>query len=152
MTDVTSQIQAEELTPDEIEQRTKEWMRDAYQKAVGFLAQKSIVTESVADSESRYLPPLFAVWKLKSNEQNWYWAISGDLPTDYLDSSAAKNAREAIRVFSMRWQLQAESIRQTAQGDSNKIKFANMLEMRAENIYGTFENENLWANDPSNKL
>ena len=39
----------------EVEQQ--EWIRKQYQVATKFLAEKGLITESVADKESRYLVP-----------------------------------------------------------------------------------------------
>ena len=44
------------------------------------LAEQGIVMESVAVSESRYLPPLIAVWKIHGLNKTVVWAISGDVP------------------------------------------------------------------------
>ncbi|WP_449361058.1 DUF4826 family protein, partial [Alishewanella longhuensis] len=89
------------------EQRT-EWVRSQFQKANEYLATKGIIPDNVAVSESRYLPPFVAVWKLNTRDKKSFWVISGDLPTDHMPVSAAPDAREAIRAFALHWQLKAE--------------------------------------------
>lgn len=125
------------------EQRT-EWVRTQFQKANEYLASKGIIPDNVAVSESRYLPPFVAVWKLNSRDKKSFWVISGDLPTDHMPISAALNAREAIRAFALHWQLKAEQIAQVGFTDQTQQDFANLLVSRAHSLYDVFDNEPLW--------
>lgn len=47
-------------------QRTQ-WVREQFQKANRFLAEKGIVPAKVFAEECRYLAPLVALWKLESS-------------------------------------------------------------------------------------
>lgn len=125
------------------EQRT-EWIRTQFQKANEYLASKGIIPDNVAVSESRYLPPLLAVWKLNTRDKKSFWVLSGDLPTDHMPISAAPNAREAIRAFALHWQLKAEQIAQAGFTDKTQQDFANLLVSRAHSLYDLFDNEKLW--------
>ncbi|OCW97847.1 DUF4826 family protein [Alishewanella sp. HH-ZS] len=131
--------------PTEItEAQRAEWVRAQFQKANEYLATKGIIPDNVAVSESRYLPPLVAVWKLNTRDAKSFWVISGDLPTDHMPFSAAPNAREAIRAFALHWQLKAEQIAQAGFTDKTQVEFANLLVNRAEGLYDLFDNEPLW--------
>ena len=131
--------------PTEItEAQRAEWVRAQFQKANEYLATKGIIPDNVAVSESRYLPPLVAVWKLNTRDAKSFWVISGDLPTDHMPFSAAPNAREAIRAFALHWQLKAEQIAQAGFTDKTQVEFANLLVSRAEGLYDLFDNEPLW--------
>lgn len=131
--------------PTEIsEAQRAEWVRAQFQKANEYLATKGIIPDNVAVSESRYLPPLVAVWKLNTRDAKSFWVISGDLPTDHMPVSAAPNAREAIRAFALHWQLKAEQIAQAGFTDKTQVEFANLLVNRAEGLYDLFDNEPLW--------
>lgn len=136
---------AEQLTPEQQEQANSEWARTQFQKANQYLAEKGILPENVAVSESRYLTPLVAVWKIKAQDRKEYWVISGDLPTDHLALSAAKDAREAVRAFSLHWQLKAEQIMNSGSVDKTKVDFANLLVNRAHSLYDLFAKEELWT-------
>ncbi len=131
--------------PTEItEAQRAEWVRAQFQKANEYLATKGIIPDNVAVSESRYLPPLVAVWKLNTRDAKSFWVISGDLPTDHMPVTAAPNAREAIRAFALHWQLKAEQIAQSGFTDKTQVDFANLLVNRAEGLYNLFDNEPLW--------
>ena len=132
--------QTNELTD---EQRAA-WVRTQFQKANEYLATKGIIPDNVAVSESRFLPPLVAIWKLNTRDAKSFWVISGDLPTDHMPLSAAPNAREAMRSFALHWQLKAEQIAQAGFSDQTQVDFANLLVKRAEGLYDLFDNEQLW--------
>ncbi|WP_394176904.1 DUF4826 family protein [Thalassotalea litorea] len=125
------------------EEQRSAWVREQYQKATKYLAEKGFVTESVATLDSRYLIPVVAIWKLQTINKESVWVISGDLPCDHIGISAAEDVREALRNFSMKWQLQAQNILATAK-DRTQIEFASLLVSRAEGLYQLFENEKLW--------
>ncbi|MFN6972501.1 MAG: DUF4826 family protein, partial [Rheinheimera sp.] len=73
----TNQQTAAELDAAQV----SEWVRAQFQKANLFLAEKGILMDSVAVQDSRYLPPMVAVWKINAMDKQSYWVISGDLPT-----------------------------------------------------------------------
>jgi hypothetical protein len=135
---------AEQITTGQQEQANSEWVRAQFQKANQYLAEKGILPDNVAVSESRYLTPLLAVWKITAQDRKQYWVISGDLPTDHLPLSAAKDAREAVRAFSLNWQIKAEHVMNSGAVDQTKVDFANLLVNRAHSLYDLFEKEELW--------
>ncbi|OKY27238.1 MULTISPECIES: DUF4826 family protein [Thalassotalea] len=124
------------------EQEQQQWVREQYQAATKFLADRGLITKSVADKESRYLIPLMSVWKINLTDNTTVWAISGDLPTDYSPVSVAGDAREAVRHFSLKWQLQAENLRKDKKEESKRL--AEHLISRAEDLYQLFDDNNVW--------
>jgi len=123
------------------EEEVSNWVREAYQSAVAHIASLGVVTESVAETESRYLAPYIALWKLKSNNNEWFWVTSGEIPNDYIRAESAKDARAAMHSFSLRWQLKAENLR-NAEEDNQKE--AGDLERSAEMMYQAYEESALW--------
>lgn len=142
---------SEQLTQEqqaEFEKTRDEWVRKQFQKANEYLATKGIVPDNVSVTESRYLPPFMAIWKLNTKQKQSYWVVSGDLPTDHLAITAAKNAREAVRTFSLQWQMKAQQIIDAGIDDKTKHDFAQLLINRAEGLYSMFEDEQLWQAEP----
>lgn len=135
---------SEQLTQQQNEQARIEWVRAQFQKANEYLASKGILPDNVAASESRYLPPYMAVWKLNTKDKQSYWVISGDLPTDHMAFSAAPDARDAVRAFSMHWQLKAQQIIDSGISDKTQQDFANLLINRAHSLYEMFNEDKLW--------
>ncbi|MCP4323051.1 MAG: DUF4826 family protein [Alteromonadales bacterium] len=124
------------------EEQQQQWIRDQYQVATKYLAQKGIVTESVKAEDSRYLVPLLALWKLTSLNGDKFWVLCGDLPSDHSSVDVATNAREAIRHFALKWQVQAENLLQAK--NKEQTEFANLLIGRAEGLYKLYEDDSLW--------
>ncbi|MBU2892332.1 DUF4826 family protein [Colwellia sp. D2M02] len=123
-------------------QEQQQWIKDQYQVATKYLAEKGLVTQSVTAEESRYLTPMIAIWKLTVTGGSKYWVICGDLPTDHSSIDVATTARDALKHFSLKWQLQAENL---LQSDNNAQKnFAGFLISRAEGLYQVCDNESLW--------
>ncbi len=135
-------------TQEEIEQASIEWQRESLQKAQKHLAEKGVITATIVDKESRFIAPLCAIWKMKCQKGKTYWVISGRLPTDHVEVAAAPNAREALRHFSLQWQMKAEVIMSQPSVDKTQADFANLLIHRAQGIYRLFEDESLWVNAP----
>ncbi len=135
------------LTQEQIEARTQAWVREHFQKANRFLAEKGVIPSKVIDRDCRYLAPLLAIWKIESKQptSQTFWVMSGDLPTDYVDVSVAATARDAIRHFSMMWQLKAENLLQsTAVNDPTQAQFAQLLISRAESLFQIHNDDKLW--------
>jgi len=124
------------------EEQQQQWVREQYQAATKYLATHGMVTDSVVVEESRYLVPMLAVWKLKIIDGSYVWAISGDLPNDHSTIEVAPNAREAVRHFSLKWQMQAENLLRT--GDKEQEKFGKLLISRAEGLYDMYQKESIW--------
>ncbi|MDX1676748.1 DUF4826 family protein [Arsukibacterium sp.] len=138
---------SEQLTQEQqaiAEQQRVEWVRNQYQVANQYLAGKGIIPDNVAVTESRYLPPLVALWKLNTKDKKSFWVISGDLPTDHMPFSAAATARDAIRSFSLNWQLKAEQIISGNTVDKTQHEFANLLVARAQGLYELFADDSIW--------
>ena len=128
------------------EQEQSEWIRKHYQVATKYLADKGMVTNSVAVQDSRYLIPLVSVWKLKLLDNATYWVICGDLPSDHINADVAVDAREALRHFSLKWQLQAENL--LKQPKKEQQEFAQLLVGRADGLYELYSNDKLWQDKP----
>lgn len=128
--------------PQLTDEEKQQWLRDKYQVATKFLADKGLVTVSVSDADSRYIIPLFSVWKLNLIDKTSVWVIAGDLPTDYIEDNVAKDAREAVRHFSYKWQMQADQLLQAPSNEQHE--FANILVSRAENLYDIFTKDEIW--------
>lgn len=126
------------------QEQREAWVKAQFQRANKHLAENGVLFHSVVVEESRYLVPFVAVWKLRALDDNYYWVMSGDLPADYTLYANAPNAREAIKYFSMQWQLKAENIRQSGTQDKTQLEFAELLQARAENLYNMQAAEHLW--------
>lgn len=125
-----------------IEAEQQAWIKDQYQVATKYLADKGMITDSVKVEDSRYLIPVFAIWQLTLLNGERYWVLCGDLPTDHSRIDVAPNAREALKHFSLKWQMQAENLLKAESVEQNN--FAKQLIDRADGLYQLCENKPLW--------
>ncbi len=126
------------------QEQLAEWAKEQFQKANRHLAENGLLFQSVVAEDSRYLAPLVAVWKINTNDDQQLWVISGDLPVDYVPVSVADSARAALKHFALKWQLQAENVRNQMGNDKTQLEYATLLEARAENLFELEMNERLW--------
>ena len=80
--------------------------------------------------------------------------VCGEVPTDFLHSSIAATPREALRHFSMKWQLAAARHEEVttknqsqASSDSSQPDPIAMLTSQAEDIYELVEDDRLWSQE-----
>lgn len=143
--------QAKPLTAEEqaqAEQQSVMWQRECFQNAQKHLAEKGVMPKSLIEKESRFIAPLCALWKFKAQDGKNYWVITGRLPTDHALASVAENARDALRYFSLQWQLKADQIIHSGGArDKTQVDFANLLINRAHGLYEMYEREELWKNE-----
>ncbi|HAT41421.1 MAG TPA: DUF4826 domain-containing protein [Rheinheimera sp.] len=130
-----------ELHPYEV------WLTTQLQKANKILAEQGVIAANTVLSQCRYMAPAAAVWLIEGANRRHYWVITGEIPTDILAADAAKNAREAMRSFHMRWQLRAEQIMQAKPTDESR-KMATILVESAEVLFKLAENDSLWQEEP----
>lgn len=151
--DQNAQAQQAPLSDEQRREMENQWVRQSFQKANAYLASKGILPQGVRQADSRILPPLVGIWRIKAKENNKvadYWVVTGNLPADHVALSTAPSARDALRHFSLQWQLQAENIAQgPGRADKMQMDFARLLVDRAEGLYRLYADEKLWGQQPA---
>ena len=130
------------------------WAREILDKAVGDLEALGIFADELVEARPVWsLPDKVMIGQIRvaSEPGSFRWIICGDLPTDHISSSAAANAREAMRHFSLKWQLDAARYEDPAtrkqHGLDESKDWAGMtrqLVAKAEELYAIAENDGLW--------
>lgn len=149
---MSQHAEAEALSPQQIEEKTRTWNQEEFVKIQKFCQSKGVQIKGLVQSRCQCLPPFMGVWYVVSTTKGEdYWVISGEFPTDLAPQSIAKNAREAIRYFSMNWQLKVAKLEDAmAEGkvpksniDTQK-KIIQELNKKAEMLYQIMSDEKLW--------
>ncbi|WP_419147103.1 DUF4826 family protein [Pseudoalteromonas 'SMAR'] len=143
------QNQQPALTPEQQKERSIQWQRQCIQTAQKHLADKGVLPDAIIEKECRYIEPLVALWKIKGQNGKRYWVVTGNLPTDHVESTAATTPRDALRHFSLSWQMKAEGILSVKPIDKTQADFANLLINRAHGLYELYSNDELWASEAS---
>ena len=80
-------------------------------KAVRDLSDLGVFPDEIIEARPVWSMPgnvLIGQARQTSEPTLFVWFICGNLPTDHIASSAASTSREALRHFSMKWQLDAQ--------------------------------------------
>lgn len=141
---MSEQQQSGQATPLTEEERN-EWVREQFQNANQYLAERGMLSDRILTKESRYLVPNVAIWKFKLQNGKKVWVINGRVTTDHVNADVAKTARDVIRHFSLNWQLKAENIDALGEAaDPAQKGMVGILIRNAEALYELSEDERLW--------
>ncbi|PCI68729.1 MAG: hypothetical protein COA86_05615 [Kangiella sp.] len=143
-----------QMTQEEVEKEFKIWSQKEYVKISKFCNSKGHQVTGVDQSRCQSLPPVLGLWFVKTRDKKVdLWCIAGEFPTDLANSKVAENAREALRYFSMSWQLQSAKLEEglaegkiSLQDKETQEKFIKELTTRAESLYELYSNDKIWKN------
>ena len=142
---MSEQQQQNQQAPNLTEEESQLWVREQFQSANKYLAERGLLSDQILTKESRYLVPDIAVWKFKLQNGKKVWVINGRVTTDHVNADVAKTPRDVMRHFSLQWQLKAENIR--ALGDAADPAQRGMVQIlirNAEALYQLSQDERLW--------
>jgi hypothetical protein len=128
-----------------------QWFSERRAEISEYLRREGVPHGEVGAEPAWHVAPYASVWAIESLAQpgsiGW-WAISGDMPNDYVSASEAKNPREAVQVIASLWQQAASYMSRGEQhptfvigaGDRNE-ELGPLLASRAGLLLE-------WADDP----
>ncbi len=131
-----------------------EWTRSTLDKAVRDISDLGVIPDEILEARSLWsIPGRVMIGQARQADEPtlFVWFISGDLPTDYIGPSAATTPREALRNFSMKWQLDAERYLDPATRKAHGLdeskdwkSMTDKLIAKAEELYAMSEDDRLW--------
>lgn len=130
------------------------WTRQQRAQVDEYLRKQRVRHGGIGDHPAFSVPPYLSLWAIQSNRTpgavGW-WAISGDLPTDYISSSDGRTPREAIRAFSRVWReasacmLRGEKMPHSSIGTPEQWpELGKLLETRASILASYAADDDLW--------
>lgn len=145
------------MSSDEFDDPEREtaWIREQRELVLEYLAREQVTHLGVQERPEWFLAPYIAIWSVASKKRpgavGW-WAISGDVPTDYISSSEIRDARMAMRVFSRRWSKAAKQMAAGEESDEFQIgtvdswpELAPLLASRAKLLGEWAAADDMWA-------
>jgi hypothetical protein len=140
---------SEKKYPDE-----EEWVAEERQKVIDYLASRQCEHGGVGEWPAFHVDPYLALWavqSLKAPGRIGWWAISGDLPTDYMSNGSGGHPRDALRHFSAEWRSVADSMNRGESHPRTKIgtpeqwpSMAPLLQKRAKLLQDFADDDSLW--------
>lgn len=132
------------------------WIASEREKIISYLVTEGVEHRGVGEWPAFHVCPYLAVWVVQSKRKpgavGW-WAISGDTPTDYMSSAAAKHPREALAYFGDEWEKLSMHMAQGVPSAESRIgkqehwpTLAPLLKTRAEQLKHFAADDELWSN------
>ncbi|QWV94297.1 DUF4826 family protein [Geomonas oryzisoli] len=135
----------------EIEER---WCTEQRSEVQDYLLGQNVDYGEIGEWPAWHVAPMVAIWAIESKvNPGWvgWWAISGDVPTDYISAEKVKNPREAMRVFAKVWaevsggMLRGESHPTIKIGNpENWPELGNLLKRRSDLLAQFAEDDSVW--------
>jgi len=130
------------------------WVKQEREKVIAYLASQHCEHAGVGEWPAFHIDPYVALWTVQSptapGRIGW-WAISGDLPTDYMSSASGYHPRDALRHFSAEWMSVTESMKRGEEHARTKMgtpelwpTMAPLLQARAEILRQYADDDGLW--------
>lgn len=116
------------------------WIRRQIEVAVQEIVDLGGINHQFAEARPVWsIPEKVVLGQLReSNETaSFKWLICGDVRTDYIEASAAATPRDALRHFSLKWQMDA--------GRYTDPDAEARLIRQAEELYEMAEADHLWS-------
>lgn len=134
-----------------------QWCAERRQEIAGYLRNEGVAHGRIGDEPAWHVAPYVSVWAIESAstpEALGWWAISGDLPNDYVSATNAKDPRQAVRSIANFWLEAAQYI---LRGDNHPTfrigsgtqskDLAPILMSRAKLLLKWADDETLWEGD-----
>jgi hypothetical protein len=140
----------EELTGEEEER----WCAEQRGNVLAYLRREGFDSPNIGKLPAWHIASVVSVWAVESLSQlgnvGW-WAVSGDLPTDYTTCQGERHPRQALRDIGLRWQ---DAAARWARGEpaegwgldsaDAERELAPMLATRAALLLEFAQNDVLW--------
>lgn len=130
------------------------WIKTQRDAAVWKLIKQGNIESLMVEAKPAWVFPfqiLIGKIRAQGESQQFEWFICGEVPTDFLGSSAAATPRDAARHFAMKWQLQAARHQDAADQEptepgskSSQDDPGNQLADKAGGLYELVDDERLW--------
>ena len=131
-----------------------QWFAERRAEIIDYLKAEGIKHGSIGDEPDWYVAPYVSIWPVGSlvapGKIGW-WAICGDIPTDYVSSEKAKNPREAMKAIASLWKEAAGYMARGEQHPTFRIgngeddaELAPMLASRADTLLEWSANAEFW--------
>lgn len=118
------------------------------------IARKAIVGAAVEANPAWAIPHQILIAKVwgMGQKNRFIWTISGEgVITDHIAGSMAATPKDAARHFALKWQMDADRLRQvgnskspTGNTDPHMGNYADKLIKDAESLYDLTEREEIW--------
>jgi hypothetical protein len=148
--------------PDAMSKSENTWIASQRKIVEEYLQRQRVDHLGVGEYPAFHVHPYVAVWAVQSKKApgcvGW-WAISGDLPTDYVSRGKIAHPREALRAFARQWRELSWYMLRGEEHPSIKIAtpdqwpdLGDLLRRRARILKSYADNGEIWVGDLAEPL
>jgi hypothetical protein len=130
------------------------WVAEQRSTVADYLRREGLQHGAIGEWPAWHLQPYVAILAIESfvapGRMGW-WAISGDVPTDYVSFGGADHPREVMRHFAHQWaeissfMLRGEPHPDTTIGTPDQWpKLGDLLHRRAELLRRYADDDSIW--------
>ena len=131
------------------------WIEAERKRAEGYLREQHVEHLGVGEYPAFHVHPYFALWAVQSKSSpGWigWWAVTGDLPADYISRSEGRHPREALRAFARHWHEVAGFMLRGEPHPDYRIgapdqwpELGDLLRRRAEIVQRYADDDDIWT-------
>ena len=133
------------------------WIASQRKVVQEYLEREGVDHLGVGEYPAFHLHPYVAVWAVQSKKApGWvgWWAISGDLPTDYVSRGKIAHPREALRAFAHHWREMSDYMLRGEEHPDVKIgtpdqwpELGDLLRQRAQGLQSYADDDDIWEKE-----
>lgn len=134
-----------------------QWLKERRDQITEYLRGQGLRHGRIGQEPAWFMAPYVSIWAIESlnspGKIGW-WAIAGDLPTDYVSSSDARDPRGAMIAIASRWREVSHFM---ARGEkhptcsigteANAAELAPLLSSRAELLLEIANDQDAWEHN-----
>ena len=133
------------------------WCDDQQFRVTEYLRSQGVQHGRIGDQPAWHVAPHVSIWAIESHiRPEWigWWAISGDLPTDYIsaaDIEPPQHPRKALRAIAERWLAIVIAWEEGREYEGSQIaggrhnrELAPLLRSRAKTLMDWTDDDSVW--------
>lgn len=133
------------------------WCTERREEITAYLKREGLTLAQIGVDPAWHVAPYVSVWAIESlsapGAVGW-WAISGDLPNDYVSADGVNNPREAVQAIALLWREAADHMSRGQMHPTLRIgsglqdqELAPLLASRAKLLLDWVSDAGLWEDD-----
>jgi hypothetical protein len=133
----------------------REFLAGVRDEVLAYFERHGVNHGGLPEQPAWYVAPYVAVWAVRSGQapaSTGWFAIAGDLPTDYVSSLDARDARSALQHFSRLWHEVADCMARGVQHPECRIgspeswpELHDLLRRRADLLGEFASDDRVWS-------
>ena len=142
-----------ESDPDEAR-----WCAECREEVARYLSRQGLEHGEVGEWPAWHIEPYVSIWAIESLARpGWvgWWAICGDLPTDYISADSCRHPRLAMKQFAENWLELVPFLREGRSHPTARIpvsgpdpEHAELLATRAGLLLEWSGDDSVWEPEP----